>query len=268
LITAKHILQKPPLTHETLTDVTDLSLWAGQMLLQHGADSQRIEETVHHIGTGLGCDWLDILVSPNALIITANSGGEFRTKVRRVTRLGVNLAIIDSINDLSRRIDHGLVDRVYIRAEMERISKTPALYNRWLIVGMIGLSCAAFCRLFGAELPVTLVTFFAAAAATFFRQEMIKRHLNPYVTVMGTAFVAGVIASTATLLKIGAQPHLALAASVLLLVPGVPLINAAEDLLFGHSVTGIVRGLTGALIALCIALGLLLAMGLMGVSGL
>ena len=72
--------QKPPLEREALRDVIDLSLWAGQMLLQHGAESARIEETVHHIGTGLGADWLDILGSPNMIAafsgVTASAASE------------------------------------------------------------------------------------------------------------------------------------------------------------------------------------------------
>ena len=35
-------LPKPPLDHETLRDVIDLSLWAGQLLLQNGAESARV----------------------------------------------------------------------------------------------------------------------------------------------------------------------------------------------------------------------------------
>ena len=91
-------------------------------------------------------------------------------------------------------------------------------------------------------------------------------HFNLIMTVGGTAFVAGLIASAGAALNFSATPDDALASSVLLLVPGVPLINAAEDLIKGHMVTGIVRGLTGVLISLGIALGLLLAMRLMGVG--
>ena len=36
--------QKPLMAREELRDVIALSLWAGQMLLQNGADSQRVEE--------------------------------------------------------------------------------------------------------------------------------------------------------------------------------------------------------------------------------
>lgn len=258
---------KPALDREELRDVIDLALWAGQLLLQHGADTDRVERTVHLIGTSLGAAWLDILVSPNALVVTTSSGEEFRTKVRRVVTLGVNMAIVAQINDLSHRIVDGELDRFQTRAELIRISNMRPFYNRWLVIVAVGLACAGFSRLFGADWAVFGVTAAAAGVATFVRQEMLKRHFNPFLIVVLTAFTAGAIASTATIFRLSPQPQHALAASVLLLVPGVHLINSLQDMLRGHMVTGMVRGLTGAVISLCIALGLLIAMQLLGVTG-
>ncbi len=259
--------RKLPLEREALRDVIDLSLWAGQMLLQHGAESARIEETVHHLGTGLGADWMDILVSPNAIAVTTVSGEEFRTKIRRVVSIGVNMQVIAEVNDLSRRVWNGELDRHALRTELVRIDRLPRQYNRWAVVGMVGLACAAFSRLSGADWPVFGVTFIAAACAMWVRQEMARRYFNSLMIVVGTAFAAGLVASIAPLLKLGNQPQLALAAAVLQLVPGVILINAADDLIKGHLVIGITRGITGLLVSMGIALGLLLAISLTGVTG-
>ena len=155
--TAAHT--KQPLIYDDLRDVIDLSLWAGRLLLQHGAASQRVEETIHHLGTGLGCDWMDILISPNAIIITASSGQEFRTKQRRVVRLGVNMWVVTAVTDLSFRVTAGQLDHHQLRQALNHIDQQPAQYNRWLIVGMVGLACAAFSRLFGGDWPVFGITF-------------------------------------------------------------------------------------------------------------
>lgn len=259
---------KPCLSYEELRDIIDLSLWAGQMLLQHGAESQRVEETVHRLGTGLGCDWMDILVSPNAIIVTTTSGDEFRTKTRRVVRMGANLWQVTAVNELSRRVNEGELDRIQVRRELERIDATPLRYNRWLIVFMVGLACAAFSRLFGGDWPVFGVTFLAASVAMLVRQELARHYFNQFLVTVASAFAAGILASSATVLSLSPQPGIALVSSVLLLVPGVHLINSAEDLIKGHLVTGITRGVIGFLITLAIALGLLLAMRLMGIDGL
>lgn len=260
--------RKPPLGYEELRDIIDLSLLAGQLLLQHGADTQMVEETIHRLGTALGCDWLDILVSPNAVVITVSSGIEFRTKVRRVVSLGVNMSIVTEVSRLRARVERGELDRFGLRAELKRIAGIHSHYNRWLVVGMVGLACAAFSRLFGADWPNFIVTFVASSSAMFVRQELNRRQFNLFLVVVVTAFVAGAVASLGIRLGFGVQAQFAMASSVLLLVPGVPLINSAEDLIKGHFVTGIVRGVTGGLIALCIAVGLLLAMAVFRVSGL
>lgn len=257
---------KPPLHYEELREVITLSLWAGQLLLQHGAESQRVEETVHRLGTGMGCDWMDILVSTNALTVTTISGGEFRTKIRRVPVLGVNMTIVDEVNTLSRRVTAGELSRSQIRAELKRISTTPPRYNRWLVVAMVGLACASFSRLFDGDWPAFGVTLVSASVAMVVRQELTRRHFNALMVVVMTAFVAGLLASSATLFEWSAQPQTTLIASVLLLVPGVPLINGVEDLIKGHLVTGMARGMLGLLVSAGIALGLLVAMLLVGVD--
>ncbi len=257
-----------PLDYETLRDVIDLALWAGQMLLQSGAESQQVEETVHRLGTGLGCDWLDIFVSPNALVITAISNGEFRTKVRRVVNMGVNLRVVVEVSTLVDRVLTGELNRQELRAELERVSQSPMCYNLWTVALMVGAACAAFSRLFGGDWVVFGITFLAAASAMLLRQAFQKHGYNPFLTVVITAFAASAIAGIAPLFQLGNQPQLALVSAVLLLIPGVPLIHSVQDLMKGYPMTGIARGVNAGVIATCIALGLLLAMSLLGVNGL
>lgn len=257
---------KAPLDPIALRDVIDLSLWAGQLLLHFGADTQRIEETVHRLGTGLGADWLDILVSPNAIIITTSSGQEFRTKVRRVVNMGVNMTVVDEINRLSRQIEAKEVDRSQARQALDRISTMKPQYNRWLVVGMVGLACAGFSRLFGGDSGAFFITLLAASAAMWVRQELHQRHFPPFVVVLFTSLTAGLLASLAYRWDLSQTPQHALAAAVLLSVPGVPLINSTTDLLGGHLVTGVIRGINGGIIVLMLALGLLMAIELAGIQ--
>lgn len=259
---------KPALEREELRDIIILSLFAGQMLLQNGADSKRVEETVHRLGTGLGADWMDVVVLSDAIIASTVNSGEFRTKVRRAPGRGVNMQTIAEVTDLSYRLERGELDRFGLRSELHRIDQQGRNYNRWVVVVGVGFACASFSRLFGGDLPVFFVTWLAAAAAMFTRQELSHRHFNHLLIVVATAFVAGMIASVATVFTLSPDPSIALAASVLLLVPGVPLVNATEDMINGYYVTGITRGVLGILTSLGIALGLTIAMQIMGVPGL
>ena len=83
--------------------LSDLALWAGQLQLQHGADTERAENTIHHLGTAR-LRLIDAFISPNAIVITTLSGDEFRTRIRRLVRFGgVDMNIVAGVNDLSYR---------------------------------------------------------------------------------------------------------------------------------------------------------------------
>lgn len=266
-VTPHEMPQKAPLPHAELTDVIKLSLWAGQLLLQYGADTARIEETIHRIGTALGCDWLDIIVLPDGIIATTVSGTEFRTKVRRVVRVGVNFSILDAVNQLSHRVVGGKADRFETRSELRRISDMGHTYHHWVVIGMVGLGCAALSRLIGGDFAVFIVTFFASAGGMLIRHTMHQRHMNMMVVVVTTAFMAQMLASIGLLWNWGNNPRLAMAASVLLLVPGVPLVNSAQDIFQGYFTTGIARALNGVLVTLGIALGVVFASSLLRLGG-
>jgi uncharacterized membrane protein YjjP (DUF1212 family) len=259
---------KPPLAYEELRDIIDLCLWAGQLLLQHGATSRQVETGVHLLGTSLGCDWLDVIVAPDAITISVISGPEFRTKVRRVISASVDFAMVAAISALPERVASGELERLSLRAELRQISDAPGHYNRWLVVVLVGLACAGFSRLFGGDWSTFAITWAAASLAMMVRQELHRQVFNPLIMTTVTALAAGLIAGAGGLLRLDAEPQIAVASAVLLLVPGVPLVNSAADLINGYLTIGIARGFSGLLIVLCIALGLLLAAAVTGVQGL
>lgn len=258
-----------PLNRSELRDIIDLSLWAGQLLLQNGAHAERVETTVHHLGTGLGCNWMDVFISANSLIITATSGVEFRTKIRRIVRLGaVNMGVVAAVNALSREVSAGKLNRFEVRARLEQIDKAPRHYPHWLTMLLAALACASFGRLFGGDAAVVAVTFVASGVGLLVRNWFLGRQFNQFLAIVGAAFVTTLVGSTAVWLRLGAQPSIALAAGVLFLVPGVALVNAVEDLLSGHTLMGVARGLSGALVSLGIALGIAMSLALAGLNDL
>ncbi len=258
---------KPALTHEVLTDIIDLALWAGQLLLQNGASSHRVEETVHQIGTGLGCDWMDVLVSHNAIVVTTISAGDFRTKIRRVPKHGVDLTVVSAVNRLRYHISDNTLDPIQLRNELQRISTRKPMYPFWFTAIMIGLACGAFCRLFGGDYEAFALTAVASTVGMFIRHLLLREEFNTYLVVIAAAFITSLIAALGKYIGIHDYP-VALAAGVLMLIPGVPLINMVLDFVRGHINVGISRGILGLLITLSIAIGLLLAVSITGVSGL
>lgn len=257
----------PPLSRHELADVVDLALWTGQLLMENGAESQRVEQSVRAIGQGLGCDWGNVLVSHNALMVTHVSGGDFRTKLRRIQAMNVDMSLVEAVSHIVHRVQEEKLDRQGLRLQLGNIATSRRHYGRRMTSVAVGLACASFCRLFGGDAPAVITTMGAATAGVLVRYACRDRRLNGFIAAVAAAWAAGSIVGAAHAgLGLPAAPEPALAASVLLLVPGVPAINSVEDVLKGHLVVGLARATTGVLTILAAAIGLILAMRLTAVG--
>jgi len=253
------------LSHEAQTELTRIAVKAGQILHQHGAESRLVEQTTQRIGVALGAQSIELSVSSDAIVITSLFDGHCVTTTRRCYDRGINMQMVCDVLRICIMLEKQLLDVEQVKERLTRL--TPYKYNRWAVVLMIGLSCASFSHFFGGDWPVYFMTFFASASAMIVRQEMAHRHHNPFVNFSLAAFVATTVASIGVIFEFGENPQIALAASVLLLVPGFPLINAVSDMLKGHISTGIARWVFATLLSISAAIGIVASMSLTNVSG-
>ncbi len=255
--------EKPALDRAALSEIVELALWAGQLLMENGAETQRVEESVRSVGLGLGCDWGNVLITHGAIIVTYVGGGDFRTKIRSVRSGPVNMALIEALSHLVHRADLHTLSIDQVRAELSRIEGTGRAYVEWQTVLAGGLGCAAFCRIFNGDWAALGTTFVASSAATYVRSTLSKNGHNPLIVAGVTAIAASTLVG---IVHLRGTPEAALAASVILLVPGPAAINAVEDLIKGHIVVGLSRATFAALILVFATLGLMAAMQLTRIS--
>ena len=110
------------------------------------------------------------------------------------------------------------------------------------------------------------LVFFATLAGFSVRQGMIKKQVNHLVTFTTSAFVASLLTGLGYVFHLGHTPEIAMASSVLYLIPGVPLINSFLDILQGHILTGIARLVNAFSLIVCIAIGLFCSMLILGLE--
>ena len=113
---------------------------------------------------------------------------------------------------------------------------------------------ASFCKLFGGDLISMGIVFSATITGFYLKQQMQAKKINHYVVFIVSAFVASLCASTALIFDTTSE--IAMATSVLYLVPGVPLINGVIDVVEGYVLTGFARLTEASLLIVSIAIGL------------
>lgn len=101
----------------------------------------------------------------------------------------------------------------------------------------------------------------------YIRQIISARHFNPLIVFAVTAFVASLVAGSALKYELGNDPQIALASSVLLLVPGFPLVNSLADILKGHINMGIARWVIATVLTFGSCIGIVFALSLLNITG-
>ncbi|OOH87215.1 hypothetical protein BMT54_10235 [Pasteurellaceae bacterium 15-036681] len=249
---------------EKQREITRLCIQVALLLLQHGAESTLVVQMAHRLGIALGADSVECALTPNAVILTTLLNGNCITTTRKNIDRGINMQIVTEVQHIVITAEHHIYTIEHVRRKLDEL--TPLKYNRWLVIFMVGLSCASFSHLSGGDYVIFLMTFIASSVAMLIRQELAHRHYNPFITFSCTAFVASMIAGIALKYDMGNHPQIALASSVLLLVPGFPLINSLADILKGHINMGLARWTIASVLTLSACMGIVIALYLLNIA--
>jgi uncharacterized membrane protein YjjP (DUF1212 family) len=240
-----------------IKEIGSMLLETAALLMSSGATTNRVRITVNRISEAFGYS-ADMLITNRAITLTLNDEDKEEDfhSLKRTSPHGVNFRIVSGISRMSWKVVEEKWTIEQINNELKRLTSLPH-YPRLLLLFVVAVAGASFCRIFGGGITEMFVTFLATFAGLFVRQESVKLEFNPYLCVFFASFTAAMIAGAFRKLGVGTCMEHSFTASVLFLIPGVPLINSFTDLMDGNILNGAVRGINGLMIAFGIALGLL-----------
>lgn len=242
------------ITNESLQQQAKFVAEYAAHLMGCGIHTSRVIRNTKRIGDALGFD-VKISVFQKSIILTIldNQSQHTFSEVIEIPALPISFKHNAELSALSwEAVDKQLIFNEIYRKYLE--ITTSHRMNEWLVLLMVGLANASFCRLFKGDWLSMLIVFIATIAGFFVRTQLQKRQINHYIIFIVSAFVASLFSSAA--LFFNTTSGIALATSVLYLIPGVPLINGVIDIVEGHTLTGITRLANALLLIVCLAIGL------------
>jgi uncharacterized membrane protein YjjP (DUF1212 family) len=242
------------------------ALDAGRLLMEAGANADQVDAIVARTARGLGADRVDLRIGYASLAITIGIGPNGITRMREVGHLGVNQRLYQALWHLAERVSRGELDTEQTRAELDRLSAKTPRHSPWVMALAVGLACAAFGRLLKVDWPGTGPVFLGAAIGQWLRRDLLARRVNVFICATLVAFLSAAIGGFGAQWAGSATVTTAMVASILLLVPGIPCVNALSDVLEGHPTLGSARAVTVAMTLIFLAVGLWLAQVLTGAS--
>jgi uncharacterized membrane protein YjjP (DUF1212 family) len=227
--------------HTSLEEIAMLSLEFGRAMMECGASARIAEEIVFTVARGLGAERVDLRIGYASLGITVGIGDEGITRMRKIGSLGVNQRLDQALRELAEAVGRSDLTATQTRSRLNSLTAGFPRHPAWLVDLAVGGACASFGRLLGVDWAALGPVFVAATLGQWFRRQLAAGEVNVFIAATLVAFMASAISGLGSHFLGSLTVDTAMIASILMLVPGVPALNAQNDILEGRPTLGSAR---------------------------
>lgn len=228
-----------------------------------GATCIRLEKNVTRMARVFNKE-VEMTIMPSHIHITLweNDSPELTTAIATVRHNAVSFNINSQLSRLSWEVADRKIGFHEAVVEFDRIIASDR-QNANLVVLLVGLANASFCRLFGGDWVAMAIVCIATMGGYMLKQAMMERHIDSRAVWLACSFLSSVLGATGLLFSLGDTPAIALGTSVLYLVPGIPFLNSFSDMLYRHYLCALSRFADAVVLTCCLSAGLCAGMLLM-----
>ncbi len=176
---------------------------------------------------------------------------------------------MDRVASAMRAIDAIEAGRLTADAAMESIAdiSRAAPAPTWLFALAAASGAVALAVIFGVQhMSAATLIFVSAGAGALLRRALGRLSRNLFLQPFCAAALAGIVGALAVRYDLSSSLRLVAVCPCMVLVPGPHFLNGALDLINGRISLGAARLIYAGLIVVAISVGLLLGLGLLGVS--
>lgn len=244
--------------------VLDLALRVGEVQLASGAGAADVTATVMAVADAYGLPRTEVDVIYTSITVSCHRGTEAApiTSLRVVRSRGLDYTRLAAVEDLIRRITSDEVGAADAYAELDRITKQPHPYPRWVATAAWAGMAGAVAFLVGGG-PLLALTAALVTAVIDRVGRVLNRRALPFFFQQ---VVGGALASTAALamyatdLLPSVRPSLLVATGIVVLLSGLSLVGAVQDAITGYNVTAAGRTMEIALLTAGLIAGIALVL--------
>lgn len=240
--------------------VMEVCMLAGKIMLQSGAETYRVEDTMVRIAASSDDLVSHSYVTPTGILFSIE--GLSPTNFTRISERTTDLEKVVLVNSISRRLSAGVMDLDEAYRELKKLETENLSFPIWFQLFAASMVGGCFLIMFGGGFRDFLPAFFAGGfgyGALMYVHYIVR--IKFFAELMA-AFIVGSIAFFVVHFQLGVQLDKIIIGAVMPLVPGVLITNAIRDLMVGHLVSGLSKSAEALLTAFAIGTGIAVAFAL------
>ncbi|MBC7765022.1 MAG: threonine/serine exporter family protein [Hyphomonadaceae bacterium] len=228
---------KKPENNEQILAMIALS---GQILLESGAETNRVEDTLMRMCHAFGLFEIQTIATPTGLFMTAKTDdGIHHSLIRRIRSQDIHLDRVHAVNDISRKLAQKKMTLEQAEKKLFLIKNTP--FSKYRIAFAAGISSGFFCLLNGGSPADAFVCVLLGTSIHLVFGALVKRQVSSILSI----FLGGLLASFLSvafvyLLKFGDTEKI-ITGAIIPLLPGLTIVSAVRDTIHGDLLSGAVR---------------------------
>ena len=236
--------------------IIDASLLAGRIMLENGAETSRVEDTMERmISTSLGIKHGTMAftyVTVNGIFVNI---GLDNTNFVRIDNRDHNLEKVTKVNQISRMYSEGLLTIEEVLSKLKAVDQDPLDFPLWIrLICTAVLSGSVMLIMNGTfvDLPASMIGGLLCYITYLIGFKFMK---TPFIVEYTAAFLGGIIAYYISGIM-GSHLNSVMIGTVAPLVPGIAMTNAIRDMMAKHYLSGTIRLVEAVFIAGAIGTGI------------
>ncbi len=250
---------------KNLEYLVDFALKFGEAMLSAGANLERVNDTIYRVCDSYGCRETHFFSLNCYLTLSLEDADGNHVSAQRCVRGGMDthLENLSKLNQLSREICANQPAPRELEGMLVKALETGTYSMQVRLLGFL-LAMTCLTLIFGGSWK-DLVTALLNTVLMYLASVYLKKPgVNRMVFNIFSTFLAGTVAILMSRIGLVDDIYIVMIVNSMMLIPGIPMVNAFRNLLCGNEINGVLEILKTTLETIAIVGGFVLSIFLFG----
>jgi len=239
----------------------ELLAMLGRSLHTSGLPSHRLERTLRKTADQLGVP-IQVLALPTGFLFTAGGEAAPVTVLLRINPAVVHLERLARLSAIADDLAKGKLTASAATQKLDAMMHDPPRWGKAATVLAYVFSAGSFAVFFGGAMPEVITAVCVGLAVGLIAVTARLAEISPRLFELTAAGAAAIIANIAYLLVDSFVEWIPLASGLIILLPGLSLVDAVDELAYGHLTSGASRLAGVGVVLLAMTFGSMLGLAL------